>query len=253
MTHASFASDLAAARRKARLLDPGRLPSIVDVDEAYRVQSELASLAREDVRGWKVTALTPSDQKKFLSSRPVAGILLGDYVHTAAATLALSGLISPVLECEIAFVLGADLPARPTPYQRDEIEATIAQVVAAFEIPDSRVAQDSSDLQKLADCMSNGALITGQPTAFSKAFDLTNIDIVLAHNSETLERGSSARIPGDPLLAVLALANAQPLPAGGLRKGQIVTTGTCTNPIELRRGEYIAEFGSLGAVRMSVV
>jgi 2-keto-4-pentenoate hydratase len=253
MSHASIARDLMAARREARLLDPKQLPAIANVDDAYGVQTELAALAGGDVRGWKVTALTRADQDKFSSSRAVAGMLLGNYVHPDGATLRLSGLIAPLLECEIAFVLGADLPARTEPYARDEVEAAIAQVVAAFEIPDGRTPDDSALLLKLADCMNNGEFIAGQPIAFSKGFDVTNIDITLAHNGKMLERGSSARILNDPLLAVLALANAQPLPAGGLRKGQVVTTGTCTNPIKLEKGEYTAEFGSLGSVRMTVV
>jgi 2-keto-4-pentenoate hydratase len=253
MTHASFARDLMAARREARLLDPKALPTIADVEDAYSVQTELAALAGGNVRGWKVTALTRADQDKFSSSRAVAGMLLGDYVHANAATLKLSGMIAPLLECEIAFVLGADLPARATPYARDEIEAAIAQVVAAFEIPDGRVPDDSALLLKLADCMNNGEFIAGQPVAFSRGFDVTSIDIALAHNGKTLERGSSARILNDPLLAVLALANAQPLPAGGLKKGQVVTTGTCTNPVKLEKGEYTAEFGPLGSVRMTIV
>jgi 2-keto-4-pentenoate hydratase len=253
MTHASFARDLMAARREARLLDPKLLPAIADVDGAYRVQTELAVLARDDVRGWKVTALTRADQDKFSSSRAVAGMLLGDYVHTNGATLKLSGMIAPLLECEIAFVLGSDLPARTEPYARDEVEAAIAQVVAAFEIPDGRMPDDSALLLKLADCMNNGEFIAGQPVAFSKGFDVTNIVITLAPNGATLERGGSARILGDPLLAVLALANAYPLPAGGLKKGQIVTTGTCTTPVKLEKGEYTAEFGLLGSVRLTVV
>jgi 2-keto-4-pentenoate hydratase len=51
---------------------------------------------------------------------------------------------------------------------------------------------------------------------------------------------------------VTALANAQPLPAGGLKAGQIVTTGTCTTPLPLQRGEYVADFGVLGSVKLSV-
>jgi 2-keto-4-pentenoate hydratase len=253
MTHASLARELMAARREARLLDAKTLPAIADVEDAYRVQTELAALARDDVRGWKVTALTRADQDKFSSSRAVAGMLLGDYVHTAPATLARSGMIAPVLECEIAFVLGADLPARTEPYARAEVEAAIAQVVAAFEIPDGRTPDDSALLLKLADCMNNGEFIAGQPVAFSTGVDVTNIDITLAHNGKTLERGSSGRILNDPLLAVLALANAQPLPAGGLKKGQVVTTGTCTTPVKLEKGEYTAEFGPLGSVRMTIV
>ena len=67
------------------------------------------------------------------------------------------------------------------------------------------------------------------------------------------ERGNSARILGNPLLAVIELANAQPLPAGGLKRGQIVTTGTCITPIPPKPGKYIGEFGALGTLELNFV
>jgi 2-keto-4-pentenoate hydratase len=249
VTTASTAQELALARREARRLTSDASPVVADVAEAYQIQSALAALTQNDVRGWKVTALTLPDQQKFLSSRPVAGIMLGGHVHPAPATLALSDFIAPLLECEIAFVLGRDLPERTVPYQRSDIVAAIAHVLPVFEISDSRVSPDAANLLKLADCMAHGALIAGSE---AMPLDVTNVDIVLRHGDEILQHGSSARILGDPVLAVQALANAQPLPAP-LKKGQIVTTGTCTDPVELRRGEYAADFGPLGVLRMTVV
>jgi len=99
--------------------------------------------------------------------------------------------------------------------------------------------------------MGNGALIVGAPVANWRDLDLGNIAITLtADNGERLV-GNSNRILGNPFLALLALANAQPLGAGGLKKGQIVTTGTCTTPAPVRTGAYVGAFGPLGAVRVN--
>jgi 2-keto-4-pentenoate hydratase len=250
MTFAAFAQELVSARRDARRVNAELVPTVGSVSDAYRIQSELADMWAGDVRGWKVTALTAADQAKFSSSRPVAGALFGGHVHHAPFTLVLSNFVTPLLECEIAFVLGKDLPERAKPYLRHEVADAIAHVVTAFEIPDSRVAPEAPDLLKLADCMSNGAFVTGVSTDLA---DVSSIDVVLRHDGVIVQRGNSARILGDPLLAVVALANAQPLPAAGLRKGQIVTTGTCTDPIDLRKGNYAAEFGPLGVLNLTIV
>jgi 2-keto-4-pentenoate hydratase len=252
VTPSDLARKLAFARDRGCIaaLDPS--DTIADVEQAYRVQTELAALEKGGVQGWKVTALTAPDQKKFSSSRPVAGALLGQYVHAGPTAVALSNMISPLLECEVAFTLAVDLPAQATPYQLADVEAAVEDIVAVMEIADSRVPSSSSDLLKLADCMGNGALVTGGRTSGRKKIDLTKIEILLKHNGKELERGHSSRIMGNPLFALLALANAQPLPAGGLKKGQIVTTGTCTSPVELIRGEYVADFQSLGTVRLTV-
>jgi 2-keto-4-pentenoate hydratase len=254
MSVAELAGELARARAKARLLDaaPGR-DSVRSMDEAYAVQTELAKLPGNAVRGWKVTALTPEQQHGFNSTRPVAGALFADHFHHAPMTLTLSKFIATVIECEISFRLAHDLPLRSTPYTDVEIADAIDAIVPCYELPDNRVPADAPDLLKLADDMGNGAFVAGEPVTDWRKVDLSQIDIVLTHDGSEIARGSAARILGNPLKAVTALVNAQPLPAGGLKAGQIVTTGTCTTPLPLKRGEYMAVFPGLGTVKLSVV
>jgi 2-keto-4-pentenoate hydratase len=247
MTAQSFAAALAQARAEAKILGHAAWESTIrTVADAYAVQDALAH--GHAVRGWKVTALKPEQQRGYLSDRPVAGALLAPFVHAAPATLPLAAFITPLLECEVAFVLGADLPPRATPYSREEIEAAIEAVVPVMEVADGRFAPEAPDLLKLADYMGNGAFIIGAPVKDWRKLDLGTIKIALSLDGKDTWQGESARILGNPLLAVIALANAQPLPAGGLKRGQIVTTGTCTTPIPPRAGEYVAQFDALGGV-----
>ena len=251
--NADLADELARGRAEARVLDAGPWrASATSVETAYRIQSHLAGRAGHTVRGWKVALLKPEQQRDFLSDRPVAGAMLSPFVHTSPTTLSAAQFVVPLLECEVAFILGADLPPRETPYTQSEIEAAVEAVVPGIEIADSRWPADVPNLLKLADCMGNGAFITGIPMRDWRKLDLQNIAITLTHDGSIIERGSSSRILGNPLLAVIALANAQPLPAGGLKRGQIVTTGTCTTPVPLKPGAYIGEFGALGTLRLNV-
>jgi 2-keto-4-pentenoate hydratase len=251
---ADLADELARARAEVRVLEAGPWgASVTNVNEAYRIQSQLAGRAGNTVCGWKVTALGIEQQRSFLTDRPIAGALLSPFVHTAPAVLSAAQFIVPLLECEVAFLLGADLPPRQKPYTRGEIEAAVEAVVPAIEVADSRCPADAPNLLKLADSMGNGAFITGAPVRDWRKLDLENIDVTLTHDGSVTERGSSARILGNPLLAVIALANAQPLPAGGLKRGQIVTTGTCATPIPPKPGVYVGEFGALGTLRLNIV
>ena len=252
MTEPDLASRLMLARRHGNIAMLGRRDGVIDVKEAYEVQTAISSLDEIGVAGWKVTALNPADQKKFRSNCPVAGAILGAYVFQAPATLSLSSFVSPLLECELAFTLKTDLPARDEPYKHNEIQAAIEDIAVVFEIADSRVPADSTDLLKLSDCMSNGALIIGSRTSARKRPAASAVEIVLHYNGKVVEHGSSARILGDPLRALVALANAQPLPAGGLRRGQVITTGTCTTPVELTQGEFVATFSSIGSVKLII-
>jgi 2-keto-4-pentenoate hydratase len=249
---ADLAEELARARAEARVVDAGPwLGSVTNVEEAYRIQSQLAARPGNAVPAWKVTALAPEQQRGFLTDRPVAAPLLSPFVHTGATTLLSAQFIVPLLECEVAFVLGADLPPRAQPYTRGEIEAAIEAVVPAIEIADSRCPADAPNLLKLADFMGNGAFISGAPVRDWRKLDLENLTVTLTHDGSVTERGNSSRILGNPLLAVIALANAQPLPAGGLKRGQIVTTGSCITPIPPKPGAYVGEFGALGTLQLN--
>jgi 2-keto-4-pentenoate hydratase len=253
MTFDHLTGQLASARAATRMLDPAPwLDLIANVDDAYAVQSLLAKRPGSDVRGWKVTALSADQQRLYAANRPVAGALLAPFVHAGPATLPLKSYLAPLLECEVSFLLGADLPARPQPYSREEIEASVEAIVPAMEIVDGRWPDDAPGLLKLADSMSNGAFITGKPVANWRSLDLSRIDVSLSHDGDVIERGSSSRILGNPLLAVVALANAQPLPCGGLKRGHIVTTGTCTTPVVLKAGRYVGEFGVLGTLTLDM-
>jgi 2-keto-4-pentenoate hydratase len=247
-----LATELAAARRAARTLDPAAWrTSVASVADAYAVQDKLA--AGQSVRAWKVSALTPEQQRGYPTDRPVAGALFAPFCDATPGRLARASLVAPLLECEIAFRLGRDLPQRDRPYSEAEVADAVDAVVPAIEIADCRWGPDAGDLMKLADDMGNGAFIAGAPVTNWRPLDLTAIGIVLTFNGKEAVRGDSDRILGNPFRAMVALANVQPLPAGGLKRGQIVTTGTCTNPLPLEAGEYVAEFAGLGSVRLTVV
>jgi 2-keto-4-pentenoate hydratase len=252
MKPSSLAARLAAARLHAKLATLSADDRVHDVADAYKIQTELAELANDDVLGWKVTALGEADQKKYFSQRPVAGAIFSRHIVGAPAEVKMSSFIAPLLECELAFILATNLPARATPYTLDEIENAIATVVPVFELADTRLAADAPDLVKLADVMANALLVTGPRQGKWKNLDLTSIPITLNRKGSPIERGNSSKIAGNPLLAVLALVNAQPLPEPGLKLGQIVTTGTCTTPVALQTGHYSADFGPLGTVELTV-
>jgi 2-keto-4-pentenoate hydratase len=246
--------ELARARAEARVLEANAWRHVVaNVEDGYAAQTLLAKRAGHDVRGWKVTALSKEQQQLYGADKPVAGALLAPFFHAAPVTLPVKSFVVPLLECEVSFLLGKDLPPRDKPYTREDIEAAIEAVVPAMEVADGRWPDDAPGLLKLADWMGNGAFISGEPVKDWRKLDLTNTDVTLSHNGKITERGSSSRILGNPLLAVIALANAQPLPAGGLKRGHIVTTGTCTTPIPPRPGRYVGDYGALGTVTLDFV
>lgn len=253
---------LVAARRDARAVERWPADAIADLDDAYRLQSAVAAeLGR--TCGWKVTAVTEAQRTTLGVDRPIAGPLLAPWTFDARAgrpRLRLAAFVAAKLEGELAFELGADLPARATPYSRAEVERAVAALRVGVELVDSRLPPGSPTLAQLADAFNNGAYVAGPATADWRALDLAGDAIVLSR----LDAGGAARevsrgnaraiLDGDPFAAVVMLANAQPTSGPGLRRGDLVTTGSCTGAPPLPGpGVYRADFGALGRFEFEVV
>lgn len=247
---------LAEARRRAvalRALPPG-LDG--DLAAAYGLQRAVAASLGE-VRGWKVSALTTAQQQTLGVPRPVGGPLLSPWFATAPARFALSHFIAPRLECEFAFELGRDLPERSTPYSRAEVEAAVTALRIGVEITDSRLPAGSPFLAELADGFNNGAYVVGPACTERRGIRFATHAILLSADMgdgpRELARGDGGPVlNGDPLAAVVLLANAQPPGYGGLRAGHVVTTGTCTGAVAIPGPCTIsADFGVLGRIAVT--
>ena len=252
---------LIEARRETRRVDP--LPaawSLGDLTIAYRMQRAIARPLGE-ARGWKVAALTEAQQQAMAVPRPIAAPLLAPWVQASAGRLSLSQFIQPTLECEFAFELIRDLPERAAgakPYTRAEVDAAIGSLRIGIEVGDSRLpAAGASTLWQLADGLNNGAYIVGPANthwrgdvAFAE-HEVVLRAVVEGQRSELARGTGRAVFDGDPLGAVVLLANAQPPGYGGLRTGQFVTTGSCTGAVAVPGACAVeADFGALGMVRL---
>ena len=252
---------LVSARREARALAecpaawrPG------DLAEAYRLQSAVIG----DLGGgggWKIAGVTSAQQRTLGVTQPVAASLPAAAMHDASkqpAQLRLADFIAPKIECEFAFQLRHDLPARPgAAYTRAEVAVAVEAMRLAIEIVDPRWPQGSGTLAEVADGFNNGALVVGPAVRDWLGLDFATIGIVLTvaaggQASSELALGSGhAILDGNPFGTVVMLANAQPEDGPGLRAGDIVTTGSCTGAPRIPgSGRYRAEFSGLGSVEL---
>jgi 2-keto-4-pentenoate hydratase len=207
--------------------------------------------------------VTPEQRRSLGVAMPIGSAIPAALVHQAIthpAQLRLAGFIAPLIECELAFELASDLPARSgdAGYTRDEVSAAIASLRLAIELVDPRLPRGSGALAEVADGFNNGALIVGTRYPGWRDLDLAAAGIVLfavdaGGRASEFARGSGrAILDGDPFGAVVMLANAQP-PGRGLRSGDIVTTGSCTGAPRLPGpGRYRAEFAGLGSIELQV-
>jgi 2-keto-4-pentenoate hydratase len=236
---------LADARRDGATLDA--LPAScrpATLDDAHAIEVATAGRLGEAIVGWKVAA-TPDGhlaRGAILRSRLVASGARLD-----AATMPLLGV-----ECEIAFRFDVDCPARGSPYAYADVAAAVT-ALPAIEVVDSRFRgyPNAPFLDRVADCMSNGAFVAGAPRADWRAFDLAALAAELAIDGTTIVKRIGGHPTKDPLLPAVALANDLRTTVG-IAAGMIVTTGTYTGLHFARPGNVVkATFAGFGGATVT--
>ncbi len=240
--------ELIAARRGARpaSLVPALVPA--SVAAAMRAQKEVMEALGASVAGWKV-GYTPDGV-------PVAGPIYTDVMHRSGAMLAHGPLRKSGIEVEIALLLGEDLPARPgKPYDRAEILAATRAIIAGIEIVAPRFPDPPKPpfLAILADNIGNGAYLRGAEVRNFDGLDLAHLRARLSVDGRLTHDAVGGHAKGDPLTPVIDYANAPCDLLGGLRAGQIVTTGTLSGcPYVEGSAKITAEVEGLGKVELEL-
>lgn len=224
--------------------------------EGYRIQARIARLSGQDVFGWKIAATSTAGQKHIGVDGPLAGRLLSKRVFDSGAQVSLANNIMQVAEAEFAFRMSRDLPPRATPYAVEEVFAAVGSLHPAIEIPDSRYEEFAKvgAPQLIADCACASYFVLGAASVADwRQMDLVEHPVVARVNGKLAREGKGANVLGDPRIALTWIANELSLADDMLRAGQVVTTGTCVIPVEIRSGDHvIADFGRIGQVEARI-
>ena len=225
MSLSSYAQALIAAyhNRQPVAATPDAGP--MGQNEAYAVQRAVWQALAADARptAWKVAASAPGETPMAAPILPQR--LFQGSIQTPAA-IPPHTLIRPGIEAEIAVRFGQDLPPRMEPYRPEEIRAAIAELCVAIEVVDTRLADApaAGPDWRLADHLLNGALIIGTPILNWQSLGLDNRPVRVQANGLTL-----ADRPGlQPLGNLFHCLPWFVLHAGGVRAGDVVTTGAWT-------------------------
>jgi 2-keto-4-pentenoate hydratase len=253
----TLAEALWAARTSGQVVEveAGRAPA--SIAAAYDVQAAITRAAGLAQVGWKLGATTTAAQDLLAIDQPFIGPLFARHCHPNGAEVALVAAQNPGLESEFLVGLEADLPARERPYEAGEVAAAVAFIAPAFEIVGARFAGGlaGNGLLAIADGGGNIAVVQGEPVADWRRFDLGDHAVNLRLNGTGVVSGNSSVLMfGAPIGALVWLAGQPLLAERGLKRGDIVMTGTCTGLTPIKAGDTaVADFGELGQVRASFV
>jgi 2-keto-4-pentenoate hydratase len=192
------------------------------IEEVACIHEQMA-IAYGEIGGWKIGAPS-ADAEPFFAPMPRA------WMAASGAVLSGPTFRYRVLESEIAFLLGQDLPPRSTPYTRDEVLAAIASCHPAIEELESGLIDPkaANKFSALADLQTHGAFIYGPGFADWPQVDFTRERVTLTVDGAVREERTGSNTSGDLLRLLPYLANEGAARTGGLRAGQWITTGSWT-------------------------
>lgn len=238
---------LIAAHRTGQAID--RLPEDLrpaTIEDAYAIQDHVTA-ALGAVTAWKVGQGGPTGP---ISIAPI----YADRVYASGVTLDPAKLPDAALEMEFAFRMSQDLPDRPQPYAYDEVVAAIEGFCPCIEVLSSRY-RDRTELpsvENLADGNANGALVYAGPLADWKALDFATQKVELAIDGAVCQSAVGTHPAEDPVTLVVWTANHLMTRTGGLKRGDVVTTGSLQGATPIGPGgTAVATYGAFGRVELA--
>ena len=222
-----------------------------DVELAYAVQRRLTDerlAAGARVTGRKIGLTSPAVQRQLGVDRPDFGVLFADMDVSALGQVPYGRLLQPKAEAEVAFVLGADLDGDHLDVAA--VRAAVDYAVAALEIVDSRIAGwDITITDTVADNASSALYVLGERRVPIADFEPVDVTMRLWADDRPASEGTGAACLGDPLNALLWLAEAARDHGEPLRAGQVVLSGALGPMVPAAPGMTVrAEISTLGTV-----
>ena len=251
-TLVELAESLREAERTRTPIAPltGEHPDLT-VADSYRIQ-QLNVKARKEagglVRGRKVGLTSVAMQQQLGVDEPDFGALFADMLVEEGDAIAVSGLLQPRVEAEIAFVMESELQG-PGVSSADALRA-VAGAMAAIEIIDSRVADWKIKLpDTIADNASSALVVCGGRLTPVDELDLRTIGMALSVNGAVAATGAGAAVLGNPIRCVAWLANKLGEFGVPLRAGDLVISGALHAALPVAVGDSVqAQFSELGSV-----
>ncbi|WP_143277251.1 2-keto-4-pentenoate hydratase [Bordetella genomosp. 1] len=255
-THQRLVNALVAARRDGHQIeDVTQLERVETEDDAYSVMLQVAKTLGWATAGWKIAATNADLQRRLRTTQPVCGITYLRDVREHPATLCHDELLDPIIECEILFILGKSLPPRTESYSEDEVAMAISSAHIGIEVAQCRFPRKRlpDPLYIQADGFASGHYIRGASIPDWRRSMLNGIGVVLERNGDSIARGSTNDVMGNPLHAITWLSRRLNQLKQGLRAGDLVASGSCNILVPGLAGDaFCARFHGVGEVRVNL-
>lgn len=206
--------------------------------------------------GWKIGAASKEIRQAEGLPGPSPGLIYRHTVVSSGAELGPELFINyRNCECEFAFCLTLDYPARERAYTEADARAGICYLAPVLELGDSVLRDWYGSSAYFGTCLDNGggaALVIGTAVTDWQSIDLASAGMDAYLNGHYLKSGRGHAAMGHPVTSLTWMLNWAREHGRNVAAGEIISTGTCTGHIFAARGDTVmADFGPLGSVAVS--
>lgn len=232
------------------------------VDDAYAIQREWVRLKLSEgrrIKGHKIGLTSRAMQQSSQIDEPDYGTLLDDMFFAEGSDIPSSRFIVPMVEVELAFVLGR--PLSGTEVTLFDVLSATDYVTPAVEIIDARcprIDPQSKRPRRVTDTISdnaaNAGLVLGGRAIRPLDTDLRWVAALLYRNGVIEESGVAAAVLNHPAHGIAWLCRKLAPHGVALEPGQVVLAGSFIRPVAARPGDtFQADYGPLGAIAFRFV
>lgn len=228
-----------------------------DVADAYRVSLAVRDIKLANgrtVKGHKIGLTSKAMRDLTGATEPDYGFIFDNWFALEGATVERGAMNRPLVEVELAFVMGKELKG-PSVNAADVIRATDF-ILPALEIVDSRYKGRGNNLlvDSISDAATCGFVVLGGNPVKLTDVDVRRLSASLSINGQVLESGTASAVMGNPINAVVWLANKLHEFGVSMQPGDVILSGSFVKAIPFGAGDTIvALYDQLGEVTLRVV
>lgn len=218
------------------------MPAVAAAERDAGLQRQLDGLGDRALGGWKV-GLTSGQARDSMGAgfRPF-GYILRERIFASGHAFQLADFDRVGVENELCFRLGEDLEGA---VDATDVQAATECVRPAFEINEPRLAAGASAEDRLADNLSQYAIVVGTEVRLPwQTFDFSALHVVLKRDGVALQTVAAAGHIDDHFASIAALVRQLHRFGRSLVAGDHVITGSYTRARVDAAGTYSGEFGA---------
>ena len=252
------AADLLAETFRARgtmdALPEGCAPA--NAAEAVQVQTAMLERLGLVASGYKAGFTNPPMLEKAGPDGPMAGVMFRDFTIASGGSLKRAD-VGPgaLIEAEVSFRMGADLPAREGRYSQDEVMAAVDSAIIGIEVAVPRLNNPLGQpmVHLAADNGAAMAFVAGPDIPDWQSCDLRLLDIELLFDGLKVSEGLPLAARCDEKWALVWTVNHFSARGIGIRTGDLITTGAAAAPTVLgMASKVVARYDGVGEVRVTI-